>query len=220
MDNLIASYFAQFGEIPIPHIGKIYLKKESASLDFASQQMMPPVYHVQLEEMNVDNPERLIDYIALAGHMSESEASAKLQAWNARLTAGLAAGQEAELPFIGKLIRLEDGKIRLQPYEMLSVLQPVAANRIDMSSPLPKSGTDQEATVEEPVASSEEDAGEESPDEPEGENAFTEREQTPWWIAALIIFLVSLSVILFVFFFNGSGAKISSHDAPPTYRTR
>lgn len=200
MNEIITSYFSRHNSIAIDGIGVFSLQRESARLNFSDKKMIAPQYAVVFEENKEAKEDALIRYIVAVEQCSDEEAARRWQSWTDHLRDELERKGEASLPFGGSLQKADNGKISFLPAEYETTLPDAVAERVIRNQ-------SETTTVDA------EDEGEtEWEDDP-----FAEPERDRWWVAALIIFLIAVSIIAYSMFAGGLEPKLTPQDAPATF---
>ena len=190
MIAILNSYLLQHKSISIPGLGTIYLEKIPAMNDFSNRQLLPPSYKFRFDKY-FDAPDKeFFSFLASNQELAEYEAIKQYNEFAYDLRDRLRKEEYFNWPQVGMLMRDATGEIQfksdlIQP----GFVQPVPARRVirqDARHALLVG--DQELTTDHMT-------------ELLSEEVHVEKES--WWIYALIVFAVGLSILFFYLYQHG-----------------
>ena len=194
MTEELTSYLLQHKSLSIPGLGSMYIERIPAQTDFVNKRILPPSFHYRFDKY-FDAPDKdFFTYLAQQKKMADYEAIKWYNEWAYELRNKLREGHEVEWKGIGTLKQDHSGDVVFQSAGAISThLEPATAVRV-LRGRVQQTMLvgDQEVTKE--IVT--EDGREYISDE-----AYVEKES--WWIYALIIAAIALSVIFFHFYRNG-----------------
>lgn len=213
MTDVLVSYLLQHKSISIPGLGSMYIERIPAQTDFVNRRILPPDYHFRFDKY-FDAPDKdFFTYLAKQQNIADYEAIKWYNEWAYELRNKLREGQQVDWPGIGTLKKDISGEIIFESAGRIPSLQePTPANRvIHTHAQHTMLVGDQEVTRKITVTGSSEPAIETIPppvvdEQPAEENEGKKKEKGDrgsWWVFALIITAIALSVIFFRFFKNG-----------------
>ncbi|MEO6134796.1 MAG: hypothetical protein ABIP35_06560 [Ginsengibacter sp.] len=204
MQDLISSFLIQTKECHLPGLGSFMVNKIPASLDVADKQIIPSREEIIFTEKLDSSKDSLADYIALKKEISREVASHEIKNWCLQIMEKLQQGKEIHFQSVGVLKMSSSENISFQPETTMQLFEPVAVERIvhKNAEHLVLVG-DKETTNR---AINDALSTEEKP-----------KRQT-WKIAAIILFLVGVSILAF-YFYGGAGkqGEFDAASAPATY---
>lgn len=210
MEHLIASYLFQNNHCPLPGIGKLTLTERPATISHGAKLIHPPQPAISLVHGEFSQDD-FLNYVCAVEKIDESEANKKLQRYCSYLQS-LDSFAEAKIPNAGKFYVNAEG------------------NLVFKHSPLPQQFLDNihAEKVIHPDASHTLIVGDKESSTSLMTEYYNVEEPAPrkkWWIAALILALVGITVILLYAFneknagFFGNATKPVVPEATKTYTT-
>jgi hypothetical protein len=194
MTEALLSYLLQHKSLSIPGLGSMYIERIPAQADFVNKRILPPDYHFRFDKY-FDAPDKdFFTYLAQQNDIADYEAIKWYNEWAYDLRNKIREGFTIEWAGIGKLKKDVSGEIHFESAGAIAtLLEPVPANRVvHKNTEHTMLVGDQEIVQEIP-----------SPEyEPYPEPDSYSKKET-WWIYALIIAAVALSIIIFRFYNNG-----------------
>jgi hypothetical protein len=216
MTDVLVSYLLQHKSISIPGLGSMYIERIPAQTDFVNRRILPPDYHFRFDKY-FDAPDKdFFTYLAKQQNIADYEAIKWYNEWAYELRSKLREGHIVEWDGIGVLKKDISGEIVFESAGRIATLQePTIANRvIHTHTQHTMLVGDQEVTRK--ISFADNVVPEENPapaEEPLPEY-FEERPKKKWWLFALIIAALALTVIFFRFYksgFNTSAAGNQQH---------
>lgn len=194
MNDILTSYLLQHKSISIPGLGSMYIERIPAQTDFVNKRILPPDYHFRFDKF-FDAPDKdFFAYLAQQMNRADYEAIKWYNEWAYDLRNRIREGEEVEWKHVGILKKDSTGEIVFEPARAIETLQePAPANRVIHSHA--------QHTM---LVGDREVTREFSTDVPEYEEPGTYVEKESWWLYALILAAIALSVIFFHFYNNGS----------------
>lgn len=194
MTEALTTYLLQHKSISIPGLGSMYIERIPAQTDFVNKRILPPDYHFRFDKY-FDAPDKdFFTYLAQQHDIADYEAIKWYNEWAYDLRNKLREGQVIDWPGIGKLKKDINGEVHFESAGAIDTLQePVPAVRVihkNVEHTMLVGDQEVSAEIPQPVY-------EEYP-EPE---PYPQRET--WWIYALIIGAIALSIIFFRFYKDG-----------------
>jgi CCDC81-like prokaryotic HU domain 1 len=210
MIEILNTYLAQHKSINIPGLGTIYVERVPARTDFVNQQLLPPIYTYRFDKY-FDAPDKdFFAYLSASHNVPDYEAIRLYNEFAFDFRSNIGHEQPAEWKDVGRFYRDDAGEIAFEPDEAVQkIWSPVPAERVIRTNQQHAMLVgDREMTTSEMSARLQEDV-------------FVEKE--PWWIYALIIAAVSLSLIFYHYYaernrsnFSGNGQHLP-YAAPHKY---
>jgi hypothetical protein len=195
MTETLISYLLQHKSLSIPGLGSMYIERIPAQTDFVNKRILPPDYHFRFDKY-FDAPDKdFFTYLAQQKDIADYEAIKWYNEWAYELRNRLRDGQLVKWVGIGTLKKDTSGEIVFEAAGAIPTLhEPAPANRvIHVHAQHTMLVGDREVTREiTPV---------ETVEYPPVTETYVEKES--WWIYALIIAAIALSVIFFHFYKNG-----------------
>ena len=193
MTEPLVSYLLQHKSISIPGLGSMYIERIPARTDFVNKRILPPAYHFRFDKY-FDAPDKeFFTYLAQQTDKADYEAIKWYNEWAYDLRNKLRDGQEVFWKGIGTLKKDGSGDIVFESAGAIPSLQePSPANRVIHSHA--------QHTM---IVGDREIVREFNADNPEEAVEGTYVEKESWWLYALIIAAIALSVIFFHFYKNG-----------------
>lgn len=194
MIEALTSYLLQHKSISIPGLGTVYIERIPAQTDFVNKQILPPSYHFRFDKY-FDAPDKeFFTYLAQQKDIADYEAIKWYNEWAYELRNRLRTDEVVEWKGVGLLKKDISGDIVFEASGAIpSAQQPAPATRVIHSNTQHTMLVgDHEVTREINTA--------------ETDNPFPEEEEAvrnTWWIYALIIAAIALSIIFFNFYKNG-----------------
>lgn len=194
MIEALTSYLLQHKSISIPGLGTVYIERIPAQTDFVNKQILPPSYHFRFDKY-FDAPDKeFFTYLAQQKDIADYEAIKWYNEWAYELRNRLRTDEVVEWKGVGLLKKDISGDIVFEASGAIpSAQQPAPAKRVIHSNTQHTMLVgDQEVTRE--INTDETDT------------AFPEEVgpvRNTWWIYALIIAAIALSIIFFNFYKNG-----------------
>ncbi|OQP62971.1 hypothetical protein [Niastella populi] len=212
MNNVLVSYLLQHKSISIPGLGSMYIERIPAQTDFVNRRILPPDYHFRFDKY-FDAPDKdFFTYLAKQQDIADYEAIKWYNEWAYELRSKLREGQNVEWAGIGTLKKDISGEIVFESAGRIPSLQePTPANRvIHTHSQHTMLVGDQEVTrkisnvdTNSPISDNNNviSGDEQVPDYP----PYPEEppKKRGWWIFALVIVALALTVIFFRVYKNG-----------------
>jgi len=204
MTEALVSYLLQHKSLSIPGLGSMYIERIPAQTDFVNKRILPPGFHYRFDKY-FDAPDKdFFTYLALQNDMADYEAIKWYNEWAYELRNKIRDGQEISWSGIGKLKKDVTGDIVFESEGAIyTLLEPTPANRVLRSNAQHTMLVgDREVTRE--------IAGFDASEPYEGE---THVEKESWWLYALIIGAIALSLIFFHFYNNGTNAASGNQQS-------
>lgn len=212
MNNVLVSYLLQHKSISIPGLGSMYIERIPAQTDFVNRRILPPDYHFRFDKY-FDAPDKdFFTYLAKQQNIADYEAIKWYNEWAYELRSKLREGQIVEWTGIGTLKKDISGEIIFESAGRIPSLQePTPANRvIHTHTQHTMLVGDQEVTRK--ITNTEN-----TPTVSDNNNVISGDEQVPdyppypeeppkkrgWWIFALVIAALALTVIFMRVYKNG-----------------
>lgn len=220
MNNVLVSYLLQHKSISIPGLGSMYIERIPAQTDFVNRRILPPDYHFRFDKY-FDAPDKdFFTYLAKQQNIADYEAIKWYNEWAYELRSKLRDGNVVEWDGIGTLKKDISGEIIFESAGRIPSLQePTSANRvIHTHSQHTMLVGDQEVTrkisnIDAPADVSDNNviSGDQLdyppyPEEPPKKKG--------WWIFALIVTAVALSVIFFRVYKSGFVTSAAGNQQP------
>ena len=193
MNDILTSYLLQNKSISIPGLGSMYIERIPAQTDFVNKRILPPDYHFRFDKF-FDAPDKdFFAYLAQQMNRADYEAIKWYNEWAYDLRNRIRDGQQVEWKNVGILKKDTTGDIIFEAAGAIDTLQePSPANRVIHAH--------MQHTM---VVGDHEVTREFSTDGEEYVEGSTYVEKESWWLYALIIAAIALSVIFFHFYKNG-----------------
>ena len=194
MTEALVTYLLQHKSISIPGLGSMYVERIPAQTDFVNKRILPPDYHFRFDKY-FDAPDKdFFTYLAQQHDIADYEAIKWYNEWAYDVRNRLREGHTIEWAGIGKLKKDSSGDISFESAGAIPTLQePAPATRvIHTHAQHTMIVGDTEITREIP---------EPEVNEYPGNETYVEKES--WWVYALIIAAIALSVIFFRFYKSG-----------------
>lgn len=194
MTEALTSYLLQHKSISIPGLGTVYIERIPAQTDFINKQLLPPSYHFRFDKY-FDAPDKeFFTYLAQQKDIADYEAIKWYNEWAYELRNRLRTDEVVEWNGVGVLKKDVSGEIVFEAAGAIPTgQQPVPAVRVIHSNAQHTMLVGDREVTREIVS---EDA------EP-----YPFEEEQPvknnWWIYAIIIGAIALSIIFFNFYQNG-----------------
>lgn len=194
MIEALTSYLLQHKSISIPGLGTVYIERIPAQTDFVNKQILPPSYHFRFDKY-FDAPDKeFFTYLAQQKDIADYEAIKWYNEWAYELRNRLRIDEVVEWKGVGLLRKDLSGDIVFEASGAIpTAQQPAPAPRVV------RSNTQHTMLVGDQEVTREINAAE--PDTVFPEEA--EAVKNTWWIYALIIAAIALSIIFFNFYKNG-----------------
>ena len=193
MNDILISYLLQNKTISIPGLGSMYIERIPAQTDFVNKRILPPDYHFRFDKY-FDAPDKdFFAYLAQQMNRADYEAIKWYNEWAYDLRNKIRDGQEVEWKNVGVLKKDTTGDIVFEAAGAIGTLQePAPANRVIHIHAQHTMLVGDHEVVREFTAE-------------EGEHVLEDTyvEKESWWLYALIIAAIALSVIFFHFYKNG-----------------
>jgi hypothetical protein len=218
MNNVLVSYLLQHKSISIPGLGSMYIERIPAQTDFVNRRILPPDYHFRFDKY-FDAPDKdFFTYLAKHQNIADYEAIKWYNEWAYELRSKLREGQVVEWAGIGSLKKDISGEIIFESAGRIPSLQePTPANRVihthtqhtmlvgDQEVTRKISNTDNSPESDSNVIPGEEQAPDfyEEPPKKRG-----------WWIFALVMAAIALSVIFFRVYKSGFVTSAAGNHQP------
>ncbi|WP_205512759.1 hypothetical protein [Longitalea arenae] len=201
MNNVLVSYLLQHKSISIPGLGSMYIERIPAQTDFVNRRILPPDYHFRFDKY-FDAPDKdFFTYLAKQQNIADYEAIKWYNEWAYELRSKIREGQVVEWDGIGTLKKDISGEIIFEAAGRIPSLQEsTPANRVihthtqhtmlvgdqEVTRKIVNTDTAEPGALENNVIAGEEQAPElyEEPPKKKG-----------WWIFALILAALALTVI-------------------------
>jgi hypothetical protein len=197
MNTILTSYLLQNKSISIPGLGSMYIERIPAQTDFVNKRILPPDYHFRFDKY-FDAPDKdFFAYLAQQMDRADYEAIKWYNEWAYELRNKIRDGQLVEWKNVGILKKDAIGEIVFEAAGAIDTLQePAPANRVIHTHAQHTMLIGDQEVVREFTAEGEEHTP-----------ADTYVEKESWWLYALIIAAIALSVIFFHFYKNGLKAS-------------
>ena len=210
MNNVLVSYLLQHKSISIPGLGSMYIERIPAQTDFVNRRILPPDYHFRFDKY-FDAPDKdFFTYLAKQQNIADYEAIKWYNEWAYELRSKLREGQVVEWQGIGTLKKDISGEIVFESAGRIPSLQePTPANRVihthtqhtmlvgDQEVTRKISNMESGPSVSDNNVISGDEQVPDYPPYPE------EPPKKKWWLFALVIAVVALSVIFFRVYKSG-----------------
>ena len=202
MNKILTSYLLQNKSISIPGLGSMYIERIPAQTDFVNKRILPPDYHFRFDKY-FDAPDKdFFAYLAQQMDRADYEAIKWYNEWAYELRNKIRDGQLVEWRNVGVLKKDTNGEIVFEPARAIDTLQePAPANRVIHTHAQHTMIVGDHEVVRELTADGE-----------EYQEAGTYVEKESWWLYALIIAAIALSVIFFHFYKNGFSASSTGNQ--------
>lgn len=193
MTDVLTSYLLQHKSISIPGLGTVYIERIPAQTDFVNKQLLPPGYYFRFDKY-FDAPDReFFTYLAQQKDMADYEAIKWYNEWAYELRSRLRNDESEVWPGVGTLKKDASGEIIFEASGSIPSLQdPAPASRIIHSNARHTMLVGDKEIVRE---INEENTTEYIPEEAPAKDS--------WWIYAIIIGGIAISVLFFHFYKNG-----------------
>ena len=193
MNDILTSYLLQHKSISIPGLGSMYIERIPAQTDFVNKRILPPDYIFRFDKY-FDAPDKdFFSYLAQQMNRADYEAIKWYNEWAYELRNKIRDGEVVEWKNVGLLKKDTTGEIIFEPVRAIDTLQePAPANRVIHSHA--------QHTM---LVGDREVIREFTHEEGEPLEMGTYVEKESWWLYALIIAAIALSVIFFHFYKNG-----------------
>src|SRR5215213_2245521 len=191
MIEILNGYLIQHKSISIPGLGTIYVERLPAMNDFTNRQIHPPSYKFRFDKY-FDAPDKdFFTFLASNKNIPEYEAIKQYNEFAYELRNRIRHQEAFTWPDVGVLSQELSGEIHFESSDPEACFAPVTANRVirqDVQHAILVG--DQEMTTQDMT-------------DLLSESSFVERES--WWIYALILFAIALSILFFHFIRSGQG---------------
>lgn len=196
MNEVLTSYLIQHKSISIPGLGSMYIERIPAQTDFVNKRILPPGYHFRFDKY-FDAPDKeFFSYLARQMNRADYEVIKWYNEWAYELRNRIREGEAVDWENVGVLKKDLNGEIVFESAGAIPNLQqPAPANRVVHSNQQHTMLVGDREIVRELVFDTEEAT--------EQPATSTHVEKEPWWLYALIIAAIALSVIFFNFYKNG-----------------
>lgn len=196
MNDILTSYLLQNKSISIPGLGSMYIERIPAQTDFVNKRILPPDYHFRFDKY-FDAPDKeFFTYLAQQMNKADYEAIKWYNEWAYDLRNKIREGEEVEWKNVGVLKKDAGGDIIFEAAGAIDTLhEPAPANRVIHSHAQHTMLVGDHEVVREFHHEETEDAL---------VDTYVEKES--WWLYALIIAAIALSVIFFHFYNNGTNS--------------
>jgi hypothetical protein len=190
-EQVLNAYLFQHRSISIPGLGTIYLETFPASVDVADRTMLPPAYRFRFDKY-FDAPDKeFFSYLAAQGNMLDFEAIKWYSEFSFDLRNRIRNENEVSWKGVGILKKDGAGSILFESVPAPSFFQqPTPAMRVNR----------QDAQHTLLVGDRERTSGEMNEWLHDEE---VQRRKFPWWIIAVILAVLGLSVLGWHFYFHG-----------------
>lgn len=194
MTEALTSYLIQHKSISIPGLGTVYIERIPAQTDFINKQIIPPAFHFRFDKY-FDAPDKdFFTYLAQQKDMADYEAIKWYNEWAYDLRNRLRVDEEVKWDGVGTLKKDITGEIVFESMGAIPSLQkPAPAIRVIHSNTQHTMLVGDREVVREINSEESGFAGEME----------TVEEKSAWWIYALILGAIALTVIFFHFYQNG-----------------
>jgi hypothetical protein len=177
--------------ISIPGLGTIYLERLPAMNDFTNRQIHPPSYKFRFDKY-FDAPDKdFFTFLASNKNIPEYEAIKQYNEFAYDLRNRIRHQEKFNWPDVGVLSQEVSGEIHFESADLDAGLTPVTANRVIRHD------------VQHAILVGEKEMTTQDMTEMLSEGSFVEKES--WWIYALILFAIALSILFFHFIRSGQG---------------
>lgn len=205
-------YLFHHKRLSIPGLGTLYMERVPARTDFVNARILPPVYRFRFDQYFDAPEEDLFVYLSKQLALPDYEAIRWYNEFAYGIRAKIRAEEQAIWPGLGRFVSDDRGEISFETAQPpFALAEPVVATRIirQHADHAVLIG-DHETTV---AALSERSA----------EGIHVERES--WWIYALVIAAVAISLGAYHFFMqdkdekaSGNQQEVPSYQMPSTSR--
>ena len=209
MQDAITAYLIQAKECSLPGIGQFKIESHNASTDVANKSILPPYNEIVFQSHRDQEADfGLIKYLSEKLNIDKEEAKKKLKLFCISTSNHISRGETVVFPSLGSLQKDDKGTTYFTPNNNLNLLEPVIAERVihENANHAVLVG-DKETTSDKSV---------------DYLIKKTPPEKQWWKIAALILFIIGLSIILFQFYNNGpltgNQAPVIPNNTSPTYK--
>lgn len=209
-EELLEIYLLKYRRCPILHVGTLELTDLPASASMAERVIYPPVQTVKLVSDVLDNTD-LVQFIANRREVTSDKVLMELSGFSKELKF-LIGKEEREMPSIGSFFVAADGFLDFRASEKI----------FEPGKPVPAEW------VIHPAASHNMKVGDKETNSVEMTELLRNRDISQrqwWWIAALLIALVSAGLIGYYYsnphptVSGGNATPISIKPSTPTYTT-
>jgi hypothetical protein len=176
-------------QLNLPGVGTIIIERKAAEADFASKLIMPPTYSIALHHGAAGSNSKLFSWLSGALQISESDAAFRYDEFARSIKNEVLNGERLQWEGIGVLTKGLAGEIRFEPALVDTIReQPVVANKVLRENA--------EHTVR---------VGEEEKTSSQMIHLLTlgQGKKSKWWVAALILLVLSLVFVIYYFTSNG-----------------
>lgn len=171
MEQLLYKYLVLHGQLAIPGLGRLFVKKQPSGLDAQTGLRTAPRPLVMFASDDLPATDKtLYDFLSRETGRDEASAIQDFQSFANRFTAGLREQQTAVLPGVGTLFAEANGHIRFEAATDLSALLPP----ILLPDTTPLADGEQE---EEPALA----------------------EEDNWWYYALILLILGVGALIYYY---------------------
>ncbi len=200
MIKLVKAYLLQNKSISIPGLGTIYIERIPAQSDFVNKQLLPPAYHYRFDKY-FDTPGKdFFSFVAALEQTHDFEAMKRFNEWALNVKNKVTSiNQTVTLEGIGIMTRDESGNIVFEPTEKPKTFDvPIAAERIIRSNASHVMLVGDKETTTEAMT--------------DYYNVETHKEKKSWWLYALILAAIALTMILFGYYSSGNKFSFGSQQ--------
>ncbi len=190
MIDILNNYLIQHKSISIPGLGTIYLEKVSAMNDFANRVIIPATYRFRFDKY-FDAPDKeFFSFLAANKNIPEYEAIKQYNEFAFELRNSIRKKEHFSWPEVGTLVKDSTGDIQFRSEATeIPFMGPVRANRVIRQD------------AKHSILVGDQELNTHQMSERLTEEIYVEKES--WWIYALILFAVALSLLFFHFYQNG-----------------
>ena len=211
MQELFASYLVQKKECSIPLIGKFKINTQTAELDIANKQILPPADEIIFSEGADYLADDLTNYISVSKNLSAHEAEEKIHHWCLHSKSKLDSGEKIMFDSVGTLQKDEAGAIFFQRKNGVQFFANISAERVVHKN------------SEHAVLVGDRETTSSAMNEYYRDVPLMLRKSS-WKLWAIILFILSL-IIISIYFYNhkfsvtsiGNQSSFAVQDAPASY---
>ncbi len=187
MEELLRGWLASQHRLDMPGLGTLQIDTTAAQLDFANKCINPPVQQIVFADNTIKTDKNFYQYLSHNLHIDETNAIIQFTDFVTAITNRLEKNGTANLMGIGEFSTDQNKKKSFQPYQ--STFQPYTA----LSAEKILRHNENFEVLQGDVANNSSNASDEI------EHTSGELFEDNWWIAALILFAVGASAILFYY---------------------
>jgi hypothetical protein len=209
MKETLISYLLQHKSLCIPGLGTIYVERTPAQNDFVNKRILPPGYHFRFDQY-FDQPDKeFFTYIAKHLGMADFEAIKWYNEWAYEVRSQLRTAS-VTWKGIGTLHKDDSGEVVFEAERVQhTAFKTVEAKRHHEWEPVPVPEVQPQPVVITGIAEVEDAMQDETTSDTTNEFEYPEElfgspKTDNWWVYAIILGAIALSIIFFYFYGNGA----------------